>query len=178
MLLWLVAGPVVGAQGTSAVNAARVEAAFLRNFAHYVTWPTQAFADARAPWRICILGDDPFGAVLEKTFVGRTEQGRPFELFRAQTVAELPDCHVVFVAHKTSATRRAALAELKGRPVLTVSDAPAFLEEGGVIRFQVDEYVEMGVNLDQARASSLTIQTRMLEVSREVLENGVVRRVR
>lgn len=166
------------AQGTTEANPARVEAAFLRNFAHYVTWPTQAFADERAPWLICILGTDPFGAVLERTFAGRTEQGRAFELFRAQTVAELPGCHVVFVAHKDSATRRAALAELKGRPVLTVSDAPSFLEEGGVIRFQVEQYVEMGVNLDQARASSLTVQTRMLEVSRDVLENGVIRRVR
>ena len=156
----------------------KVEAAFLRNFAHYVTWPANAFADDRSPWRICILGSDPFGEVLEKTFKGRTEQGRTFEIFRAEALDELPPCHIVFVAYKDAARRRAVLAGLKNRPVLTVGDAPQFLREGGIIRLQVGDHVEMSVNLDQARSVSLKIQTKMLEVTREVVENGVVRRRR
>jgi len=36
----------------------------------------------------------------------------------------------------------------------------------------------MSINLDQARAVSLTIQTKMLEVSSEILENGELRRMR
>jgi hypothetical protein len=159
-------------------NPNKVEAAFLRNFARYVTWPADAFADNRSPWRICILGSDPFGEVLEKTFKGRTEQGRPFEIFRAETLDELPPCQIIFVAYKDAAKRRAALAGLKNRPVLTVGDAPGFLREGGIIRFQVSDRVEMGVNLDQARSVSLKIQTKMLEVTHEVVENGTLRRRR
>lgn len=168
----------VASQASTTENPRRVEAAFLRNFSHYVTWPAHAFADERAPWRICILGEDPFGDALEATVQGRAEQGRPFEIFRAGTLIDLPQCQIVYVAYNTSASRRAALAELKRRPVLTVGDAPGFLQEGGVIRFQVADYVEMSINLDQARAASLTIQTGMLEVSTSVLENGVVRRMR
>jgi len=153
----------------------KVEAAFLRNFARYVTWPANAFADDRSPWNICVLGSDPFGEVLETTFTGRTEQGRTFEIFRADSLAELPPCQIVFVAYQDAARRRAALTGLKNRPVLTVADAPGFLREGGIIRFQVGDYVEMSINLDQARSASLKIQTKMLEVTREVLENGVVR---
>jgi len=159
-------------------NPGQVEAAYLRNFAHYVTWPPQAFAEDRSPWNICILGTDPFGEVLERTFKGRTEQARTFEIFRAEELDKLPPCQIVFVAYKDGAKRRAALAELKNRPVLTVGDAPKFLQEGGIIRFQVENYVEMSVNLDQARSVSLKIQTKMLEVTHEVLENGVVRKQR
>ena len=155
-----------------------VEAAFLRNFARYVTWPAHVFAEDSSPWKICILGRDPFGEVLEKTFKGRTEQGRTFEIFRADTLAELPSCHIVFVAYKDDARRRAALTGLKNRPVLTVADASGFLQEGGIIRFQVSDRVGMDVNLDQARSASLKIQTKMLEVAHEVVENGVVRRRR
>jgi len=156
----------------------KVKAAFLRNFAHYVTWPTNAFADDRSPWSIGILGSDPFGEVLEKTFKSRTEQGRPFEIFRADTLDKLPSCQIVFVAYKDSAKRRTALTQLKNRPVLTVGDAPEFLQEGGIIRFQVGDRVEMSINLDQARSVSLKIQTKMLEVSHEVLENGAVHKRR
>ncbi|RYF57372.1 MAG: YfiR family protein, partial [Comamonadaceae bacterium] len=70
------------------------------------------------------------------------------------------------------------LGELKSKAVLTVSDAPEFLSEGGVIRFQVEDRVRMSINLDQARAVSLAVPTRMLEVSHEVLENGVIRKMR
>lgn len=160
------------------VDPRKVEAAFLRNFARYVTWPDHAFAEERSPWNVCILGSDPFGEVLERTFKGRTEQGRPFEVFRGESLDKLPSCQIVFVAHKETAKRRAALTELKNRAVLTVGDAPRFLQESGIIRFQVKDHVEISVNLDQARSVSLKIQTKMLEVTHEVLENGVVRQQR
>ncbi len=157
-------------------NPYKVEAAFLRNFARYVTWP--AVADARSPWRIGILGRDPFGDVLEKTFIGRTEQGRPFEIYRADTPEELPECNIVFVAYHDATRRRAALAVFRGKPVLTVGDTAEFLQEGGIIRFEVGDRVKMSINLDRARSASLTIQTKMLEVSDQVVENGVLRRLR
>lgn len=156
----------------------KVKAAFLRNFTHYVSWPSDVFANDRSPWRICVLGNDPFGDVLDKTLMGRAEQGRAFEVLRADSLNELPRCQIVFVAHKDAAKRRAALAELKKSPVLTVSDVPEFLQEGGIIQFQVGDRVEMSINLDQSRAASLKIQTKMLEVSREVVENGVVKKWR
>jgi YfiR/HmsC-like len=175
LFLFCLQGPASG-QELVTENPRKVEAAFLRNFARYVTWPADAFSGERSPWNICILGGDPFGDVLEKTFRGRTEQGRSFAIIRADALDELPACQIVFIAHQDAAERRAALNELKRRPVLTVGDAPGFLREGGILRFQVSDHVEMSINLDQARSVSLTIQTKMLEVSREILENGTMRR--
>jgi hypothetical protein len=179
-LIFLLAllGGMVQADELPTSSPSMVEAAFLRNFVHYVSWPNGAFTDGHSPWSICVLGDDPFGDTLEKTFKGRAEQERPFVIFRADSLDKLPNCQIVFVAIQNAAKRRAALAVLKSRPVLTVGDAPDFLREGGIIRFQVGDRVEMSINLDQARSVSLTIQTKMLEVSREVLENGAVRKLR
>lgn len=165
-------------QQIAAVNPYRVEAAFLRNFTHYVTWPPHAFDQDSTPWHIGILGPDPFREFLEHTFEGRTEQGRSFKIFRADRLDQLPPCHIVFIAFQDAVKRRTALDKLKDKPVLTVSEASGFLKEGGIIRFQVGDRVGMSVNLDQARSSSLSIQTKMLEVSDKVLENGVVRKMR
>lgn len=178
-LLWMLQLPgLVAGQELAPVDPNRVKAAFLRNFAHYINWPASAFADTRAPWHVCILGPDPFGDVLDKSLHGRMEQGRTFEVFRADTLEQLPPCQIVFLAYKDDASRRATLDRLKAMPVLTVGDAPEFLREGGTIRFQVDDRVRLSINLDQARTVSLSIQTRMLEVSSEVLDNGVVRKLR
>ena len=164
--------------GHAKVSPARVEAAFLRNFAHYLTWPAAAFPDGQAPWRICILGTDPFGEVLEETFRGRAEHGRTFAITRAATTAELPACHVVYIGHRARESRRAALADLANRPVLTVSDAPGFLQEGGMIRFKVSDRVEFGINLDSTNAAALRIPAKVLEVAHEVIENGTARKRR
>ncbi|WP_083385770.1 YfiR family protein [Methylomonas sp. LWB] len=171
--------PAVNADPTPGQSSAiRVKAAFLRNFARYVTWPEPVSPSVDRPWCIAVLGPDPFGEVLETSVKDRSEQGHAFQIVRAESPADLPICHIVFVAYTDITLRHAALAELKRKPVLTVGDAEDFIADGGVIRFKVDERVGMTINLDQARAVSLTIQTKLLEVSNEILINGIFRRVR
>lgn len=177
-VLLLICLPSLADDESAKASPPKVEAAFLRNFAHYIDWPASAFASDQSPWRICVLGSDPFGGTLEDTFRGRTEQGRLFEIVRADTTAALNLCQMVYVSYQSSERRQAALAELVNRPVLTVGDAPDFLQEGGMIRFQVSDHVEFGVNLDRTRSASLKVQTKMLEVAQEVRENGTVRRRR
>jgi hypothetical protein len=96
----------------------------------------------------------------------------------AGTLDQLPPCQIVFVGYESPARRRAALGELKKLPVLTVGRAPEFLNEGGIIRLLAGERIEMSINLDQARAASLTIPSKMLELARDVVENGTVRKWR
>jgi len=160
------------------VKPDKVEAAYLRNFAHYVTWPTNSVTTVHSPWRVGVLGADPFGNMLEKTFKGRVEQRRSFAIFRANKLEDLPPCDIIYIAEEDARKRHAALAVLKKQPVLTVGDAPGFLQEGGIIRFQIGNRVEMSINLDQARSVSLKIPSQMLEVSREVLENGTLRKLK
>lgn len=166
------------AQERAVESLARVEAAFLRNFARYVIWPAHAFAGEQSPWQVCVLGGNHFDSVLEATFQGRKEQGRSFEVVRAAKLDQLPVCQIVYVDLPQTTERRAALAALRPRPVLTVGHAPDFLHEGGIIRLLAGERIEMSINLDQARAVALTIPSKMLEVSREVVENGMLRRWR
>lgn len=178
LLLLLPLPGVPRSQEPAGAPRSRVEAAFLRNFARYVTWPVAAFPGERSPWSICILGEDHFGDALEQTFQGRTEQGRPFTVQRAGTLEQLPECQIVFIGHESAARRRAVLEALKHRPVLTVGHASEFLHEGGIIRLRAGERIEMSINLDRARAASLVIPSKMLEVSAEVIENGSPRRWR
>lgn len=177
VILWLLPGLVAGAGSVEAPSKA-IEAAFLRNFFHYVTWPDSVLPDSISAWQIGILGSDPFGEVLEYTLDGRTEQGRPFRVHRAETLVALPRCHIIFIAIPDADERRLVLGRLEGQPVLTVGDSPGFLEEGGIVHFDVGEYVKLGINLDRARASALVIQTKMLEVAHEIIDGGTRRKRR
>ena len=179
LLLIVLHLPRVAAAQAPVVEArSKVEAAFLRNFARYVTWPQQAFEGEQSPWIICILGEDRFGDALPEMLRGRVEQGRAFEIRRAAALEDLPACHILFVALANVDKRRAVLRRLRDKPVLTVGSSEDFLAVGGVIRLLPGEHMEMSVNLDQARNVSLGIPTKLLEVSHDVVENGTVRKRR
>jgi hypothetical protein len=178
LALALAVGMASGAQTPLVERQSRVEAAFLRNFARYVAWPSQAFADGNTPWNVCIVDENHFDASLEQTFQGRTEQGRPFTVRRGVSPMAVGTCHIVFVGDVGSAVRQTVLAQARTRPVLTVGNSPEFLADGGVVRLLAGERIEMSINLDQARRASLGIPAKLLEVSREVVENGSTRRLR
>lgn len=176
--LALAFGMAAGAQEPLVERQSKVEAAFMRNFARYVSWPSQAFPDEKGPWNVCVIDENHFDASLEQTFQGRVEQGRPFAVRRAVAPDAVASCHIAFVGDVTPAVRRAVLAQTKTHPVLTVGNTAEFLAEGGIVRLLPGERIEMSINLDQARRASLGIPAKLLEVSREVVENGSIRRLR
>ncbi|MFN8060526.1 MAG: YfiR family protein [Vicinamibacterales bacterium] len=53
-----------------------MKAAFLLNFAKYVTWPSAAFARPSALLEVCQIDTDPFGPVLARAITGRAAGGR------------------------------------------------------------------------------------------------------
>src|SRR5688572_7510665 len=54
----------------------QLKAVFLYNFAQFTEWPTNSFSDQNSPIVIGILGNDPFGRVLDKTVEDETVHGR------------------------------------------------------------------------------------------------------
>ncbi|WP_150047077.1 MULTISPECIES: YfiR family protein [Methylomonas] len=176
--VFLYAASALNANAMAQENPYSVKAAFLRNFAHYVDWPDSAFNGVADHWRICVIGPDPFGEILDNTLQDRNENGRSFTVVRVSNAKEARNCHIAYVTYQDDTLRRAILAETRGMPILTAGDADTFLDEGGIIRFNVRDRIGMSVNLDQARSVSLKIQTKMLEVSNDVLVNGAFIRVR
>lgn len=176
--LFAVAASLAAGTDLATQNPNKIKAAYLLNFTRYVTWPGEPVDGAGSSWVIGVLGDDPFGPVLEQTFAAHAGLRRGFTIHRAGAVEDLPRCHIVYVALGDPKARETALAALKKTATLTVGDAPDFLAKGGIIRFETTDRVRMSINLDQARAGALVIQAKMLEVSYGVLENGELRRLR
>src|SRR2546425_7693406 len=75
-----------------------LKAAFLFNFARFVEWPAEAFADATSPFTIGILGDDPFGKSLDAIVASETVRDRPLLVRRYRSVEQVDTCHILFVS--------------------------------------------------------------------------------
>jgi hypothetical protein len=150
----------------------QVKAVFLFNFAQFAVWPDTAFAGAGAPFRIGILGDDPFGATLDRIVRGETVHGRPFLVVRSSDPAKLADCQVVFVSRSEKPRLAEVIAALHGRPVLTVADTAGFAEQGGDINLVVvGGKVRLEINPAAAREEGLRLSSQLLSVGK-IVGNG------
>jgi hypothetical protein len=141
----------------------QLKAVFLFNFAQFVEWPPQAFADAQTPLVIGVLGRDPFGAYLDETVRDEKVNGRSLTVQRYRRVEEIGACHILFISRSEADRLGQILASLKDRNILTVGDADGFTERGGMIRFVIENNkIRLRINLNAAKAARLTISSKLL----------------
>jgi predicted transcriptional regulator len=178
LLLWTLLGRGADTTPKAPRDEVTIMVRYLQALPSSVQWPTNTFATPEQSWRVGVLGPDRFEDKLEAALRNekagrRGETQRGFEIWHAQTLKDLPPCQIIFIALKDPDEIKNVLAELKDRPVLTVSEQDRFLYLGGIIEFSTqNRNVRMAINLDQARAANLKIPADMLEVTSEVIENG------
>ena len=157
------------AQDSSVSSEYLIKAGFIYNFANLVQWPTNAFAQLDSPIVIGILGEDPFGPVLDRVLAGKRVNGRVFLVKRLKSVVDLKECHILFVSSSEIAHLADAIHLVKGMPILTIGEIPGFAKRGGIINLVLeDNKVHFEVNVDAAKEADLTISSRLLALARIV----------
>lgn len=172
--LWL--AMVVFAVTTSWAAAApseyQVKAVFLFNFTQFVDWPPEAFPGPDAPFVIGVLGKDPFGAQLDEVVRGETVNGRPLVVERYRNVTEIHNCNILFIGGTEAGHLEEILAGLKGRSILTVSDADAVGQSGVMIRLVTQSNrIRLRIDVGAAKAGNLTISSKLLRPA-EIVGGG------
>jgi hypothetical protein len=170
-LLWLLAGLMPLSARTDnpslPLSEYSAKAALLFHIAKYVDWPPEMFPRVDSPIIIGILGDDPFGDVLDQVVRGRFINGRSIAVRRASGIADLKGVHLVFVSPSEPQAAQDC-AVLEGFHALTVGDtgqtalftALNFAVEGDRITFTVD--------LSRATRAGVTLSSRLLGVAKAV----------
>jgi hypothetical protein len=141
----------------------KLKAVFLFNFAQFVDWPATTFARADAPLVIGVLGEDPFGAYLDELVEGEQVGSHPLLVHRYHRGDELTGCHILFVSRSESDEIARLIPGLKGRSILTISDAETFTRHGGMVRFVTEAgKIRLRINVNVARDAGLTLSSKIL----------------
>jgi YfiR/HmsC-like len=160
----------VAAEAQGPPHETEVRAAFLYNFTKFVDWPASAQKSAE-PFRMCVLADAEFTRAVETIIGGESVLGRPLVLITPETPEVARACQLLFVAHAEPEGAR-YLAAVRDYPVLTVGDAPRFLDAGGAIQFVlVDQRVRFDINLVAAERAGLRVSSNLLRVARTITPN-------
>jgi len=173
--LWLAVCPLVGelhAQTQGSLLEYQVKAAFLLNFTKFVEWPAVAFAAPDAPITICVLGQDPFGTILDRTIEGENVNNHGVRARRLLPDGDLRSCHILFISQSERERFAQIVSRLRGSSVLTVSELPGFADAGGMIEFLIEEgKARFYINAATAEAAGLKLSSRLLRVAKEVKDS-------
>lgn len=148
-----------------------VKAAYLYNFAKFVKWPAEMFADPSLPLTICIFGRDPFGSSLD-IVKDKTVMGKKLLINRYTRIEELKDCHIMFISPSEEKNLSIILEKVKDMHILTVSDMDGFAQRGGTINLiRIKNKIHFEINIDAAQRSGLQISSRLLQLAKIIKED-------
>jgi hypothetical protein len=151
----------------------QLKAAFLFNFAKFIDWPNSSFISPQSPFTICILGQDPFGSVLDDTLKRKTIGGRPIAVRRLKDKTDGRQCQMVFVSSSESGHLAEIIGSLQAANVLLVGESNRFAVSGGTIELTLeDNHIRFKINTDAADRSGLTVSSKLLALAKIVHDEG------
>ncbi len=143
-----------------------LKATFLYHLARFVDWPPEAFPTEETPLVIGILGTDPFGKVLDEIVENEVVKNRKLTIQRYHSMEEVKNCHILFISQSESGRLDQIFSGLKERKILTVGDTEGFALRGGMVRFLTEKNkIRLRINIDAAKAASLTISSKLLRAA-------------
>jgi hypothetical protein len=166
MLLWKHGDQRAFAQS---MNEYQVKAAYLYNFAKFIQWPPEAFANDQSPLFLCIVGADPFGQPLDGIAQGKMINGRALIVRRTTNLDDLKACQIVFSGSGDKKRLSDLLRRLKGSSALAVGESRDFTGMGGSIQFYLeDDRIRFSINVDALQRAHLTASSKLLALAKIV----------
>lgn len=140
-----------------------IKAGFILNFTKYTVWPVTALNGQDL--LICGISERSLSGKLE-TLRGRRILGREIQVRVPTRPSEWASCQVLFIAVDERHRLETVLRELAQAPVLTVSDAPGFVEDGGMIGLKPRAgRLRFDINQGAARRAGLVLSSQLLKLA-------------
>ena len=144
----------------------KLKAAFIYNFAKFVSWPPAAFSGSNDPIILGLIDGDPFGGSIDDALEGKTAQKRQIQVKRIKSIADAKKCHILYINSTQSSRVNEILSALRGNSILTIGEADKFTSIGGIIHFVVHKQrVAFKINNEQAKNVDLAISSQLLKLA-------------
>jgi len=157
--------PGTGARADSSAEDS-AKAGFILNFTKYTEWPA---AQAGSELLICSLSERPLSGKLE-ALQGRQVQGHTIRVRAPARSSEWRDCQVLFITEDEAQRVDMVLRNVGQHAVLTISDAPGFVQAGGSIGLKLRAgRIRFDINQGAARQAGLKLSSQLLKLADEVL---------
>ncbi len=162
---------VPSAFGQDATESA-LKAALAFNFARFTVWPGEALP-VNGVFVACVVGDMAIAQALERSIKGRQLAGHRIVVTRPGKGESLRLCHLLYVSGMNPAQVATILSDLRGAPVLTITDLESPRIVGGIARVFIEDG-RMRFDLDNglAKQGRLQLSSKLLTLASRVFDES------
>lgn len=169
IILQCLAAFACAAGGGADETESQIKAAYLYKFAAYIEWPATAFADAKSPVTIGVVGADEVAEELNIIKGRRMVNSRAVEVKLFKPGDPLIGAHILFIGRQAGGHLKQLLDSVQSQPVATVTESAGALGTGSIINFvPVEDRIRFEVSVTNAERSGLKISARMLSVAQKI----------
>jgi len=140
----------------------------MERFTRFIEWPDRTFPDdSTKPFRILVIGDNPFGPNFEKLFPQTSIKGRKVEVDYESKLDTSQPYPMIFIASNMTYELPSILKHTYDKPIITVSDTKGFGAQGVLINFFVERNrIRFEINQETARMRGLKISHLLLQTGK------------
>lgn len=150
-----------------------VKATLMLKLLRFSSWPDIDSLPEGSPLYIGVLGQDPFKSTLDDVVKNKELRGHPLRVLRSESIDELTECQVLFIAGSEEATLPGILEQLDRRPILTVGDQRGFARRGVMVNLVLkNNKVSFEINYGAIRKSELDLDAQVLKLATLVETEG------
>lgn len=170
----------------------QIRAAYLLNFMKFTTWPDEAFISEDSALILAMVGEDPFGRVLEQTFSRERVGGKKIEVQRmriparsdyrtedayeqalARILRRLRDAHIVHFTNCQPDDLDRVFNHVDTSRILTVGDHRRCAEQRTALAIDRDgDRVIFYANVGIIDSLDLQVSSRLLSLARIINDSG------
>ncbi len=147
-----------------------VKAAYLLKFAKFIEWPAGSPGTSNSTFTICVLGKNPFGNSLARIVSGEVVNGRKVGVQVLDAEPPPGTCQMIFLGDPDGNAPGSPIIGALNRSAVTVSDGDAFVRNGGMIGFLIENHrVTFEINWRAAEAAGFKLSAGLLSVAKAVI---------
>lgn len=164
LFVLLLAGGIENQVFADPLDEAAVKAAFIYNFIKFIEWPD--ISRSQNAFTVCTTDLDALQGNLS-VLDGKMLRDRKIEVRYGVVGDALKNCQLVFVSSSVSVGQ--IVSKLKNQPIVTVSDIPGFVEQGGGLGLiRDDNRISFQVNLDATNAAGVHVSAQLLKLAQSI----------
>ena len=156
--------PICGADlKAQSTSLEKLKVAYLFKFSKFFNTRELQFTKSPSTVRCCFVNSSPFAQIARQIMPQKL-----VEIVELEQPEEIKRCDIAYLNPENSFNLLPFLELTRESPILTVNESVRFLEEGGILRFFLNEdsKLRFEVNLDQAIRSGIYFNAQFLRLSK------------
>lgn len=140
-------------------RAEKIKIAYLFHFSQFTEWDVKPRV-----FTYCVYEDTHFSQLLKQAYTGKTLGDLQVDVQQVNAQSNFEPCQLVYFPTKTPSE---ILAQLRKKPILTVSEQKNILEQSIIYLFEDNQKIRFFINNAAAISVGLKINSQLLSLSRE-----------